>query len=180
MQIGRTKVIQYFLFIMKHSQRISRKHTSNWERRETNSFFQSSDLTHGEVRRDDDGIVDETVLKFLHLSHHFRLLIGRTVVMNDTNATQESHVDSHVLLGNCVHRRRQKGALHGDFLGQLRFQLNLGGREVDQTRQNQKVIVSQTTEVGGVNQRLNIQAVFFRVGLQMSGCVFEVQNHYVD
>lgn len=108
------------------------KHTSNWERRETNGLLQSSDVTHGDIWGNNDGVVDETVLELLHLSHHLSLLIGRAVVVNNTDTTQESHVDSHVLLSDGIHRGRQEGALHGDLLGQFRLQLHLRSREVDQ------------------------------------------------
>jgi hypothetical protein len=38
-------------------------------------------------------------------------------VVDNTETTEQSHVDSHVVLGDSVHRRGQKRGLQGDTLG---------------------------------------------------------------
>lgn len=146
-------------------------HTSNREGRETNLLLQSLELTNSDLRANHNRVVDETVFELLDLTHHLSLLLSGTVVVDDTNASQKRHVDGHVLLGDSVHRGRHKRGLQRDLLGQFGLQLDGGRWEVDQTRQDQKVIVGQTTKVGGVDQSLDVESVFFSVRGQVSGGV---------
>jgi hypothetical protein len=48
-------------------------------------------------------------------------------VVDDTQATKQSHVDGHVVLGDGVHGRGQKGGLQGDALGDRAVQADVGG-----------------------------------------------------
>jgi hypothetical protein len=50
-------------------------------------------------------------------------------VVDNTQSTEQGHVDSHVVLGDSVHGRGQEGSLQGDALGNRGVQADIGGRE---------------------------------------------------
>lgn len=91
--------------------------TSDREATEAPLGLQLLDLTNGGLGRDHNRIENETVLVSLNLTDHLRLVLGRAVVVDNTETTEQSHVDSHVVLGDSVHGRGQKRGLQGDTLG---------------------------------------------------------------
>lgn len=103
--------------------------TSDREATEAPLGLEVFGLTNGGLGGDDNGIQDETVLVSLNLADHLRLILGGAVVVNDTQATEQSHVDSHVVLGDSVHGRGQKGGLQGDTLSNRGIQGDIGGGE---------------------------------------------------
>lgn len=105
-----------------------------------------ANISYGVFGAHDNGIEDETILVLLDLAHHLGLLVGAAVVMNNANASEESHEDSHVGLRDSVHGRRHQRQFQCDALGDLGVESNLVSRETDVTRQDEEVIVS----VGGV------------------------------
>jgi hypothetical protein len=50
-------------------------------------------------------------------------------VVDDTQATEQGHVDGHVVLGDGVHGRRQERSLKTDALGNRGIQADIRGRE---------------------------------------------------
>lgn len=103
--------------------------TSHRETTETPLGLQVLGLTDGSLGRKHDGVQDEAVLVSLNLPHHLGLRLGRAVVMDDTQTTEQSHVDGHVVLGDGVHGRGKKRSLQRDTLGHRGVQSDLGGRE---------------------------------------------------
>lgn len=74
-------------------------------------LFQSFGFSDGGLTGDDERVYDEAVLVPLDFSYHICLGVGRTVVVNDTKTALQGHVDSHLMFGDGVHRRRDKGSL---------------------------------------------------------------------
>ena len=103
--------------------------TSDRETTEAPPLLQSLRLSDCGLGGDDDGVQDEAVLETLDLADHLGLLVGRAVVVNNTKTTEESHVDGHVVLGDGVHGRGEKGGLEGDALGDGRVKGDLVGGE---------------------------------------------------
>ncbi|KAH3665718.1 hypothetical protein OGAPHI_003906 [Ogataea philodendri] len=133
-----------FSIITKRVEKVD-KLTSHWERGETVFLTHSLDLTNRSGWRNDNRIVDETVLVLLDLSDHLSLFIRGTVVMDDTDTSQKGHVDGHVGLGDGIHRRRNERGLQSDFLGQLGLQIHNACREVNLTWQNKEIVVCETS-----------------------------------
>ena len=121
--------------------------TSHRETAEAPLLLQLAGLADGSLGRDDDGVKDEAVFVTLDLADHLGLLLNRAVVVDHTNATKESHVDGHVGLGDGVHGRRGEGSLEGDVAGELRGQVDLGGREANVAWQEQEIVVCLATHL---------------------------------
>lgn len=103
--------------------------TSDREATEAPLGLEVPSLTNGGLGRDDNGVQNETILISLNLADHLRLILSRAVVVNNTQTTEQSHVDSHVVLGDSVHGRGQKGSLQGDTLGNRGIQGDIGSGE---------------------------------------------------
>lgn len=103
--------------------------TSDREATEAPLGLEVFGLTNGGLGGDDNGVQDETVLVSLNLADHLRLILGGAVVVNNTQTTEQSHVDSHVVLGDSVHGGGQKGSLQGDTLGNRGIQGDIGSGE---------------------------------------------------
>jgi len=103
--------------------------TSDWKTAESPLLLQRLRLCDSCSWRDDNGVKDETVLKSLDLAHHLGLLIGRAVVVDDSQSTQKGEVNSHVVLGHGVHGRGNEGRLEGDALGDCGVEGDFRGRE---------------------------------------------------
>src|ERR1700712_2522905 len=91
--------------------------TSDGKPAETPFLLQSLDFTNCSLTAEDDGVQDETVLKPLHLLDHFGLCIGGAIMVNDPQTSLQSHVCSHLMFGDGVHGRRDKGCLKRYALG---------------------------------------------------------------
>lgn len=103
--------------------------TSNWEAAETPLGLQVFCFSDSSLGREDNRIQDKTVLVTLDLPDHLSLVFWSAVVVDDTQATQKSHVNGHVVLGDSVHGRRQEGSLQCDTLGDRGVQRNIGSRK---------------------------------------------------
>ena len=79
--------------------------TSDREAAKTPLLLECNGLSDCRLWRDNDWIGDEAVLESLDLADHLCLVCDGAVVVDDTDATQESHVDRHVMLGHSVHGR---------------------------------------------------------------------------
>lgn len=99
--------------------------TSNWETTETPLLLQSLDFSDSGVTVKNDWVEDEAVLVSLDLLNHLCLLVGRAVVVNDTQSSLQSHVDSHIVLSNGVHGRGDEWGLEGNSLGDWRLEGNI-------------------------------------------------------
>lgn len=77
--------------------------TSNWETAETPLGLQVLCFSDSSLGRKDDWIQDKAVLVTLDLPDHLGLVFRSAVVVDDTQATQKSHVNGHVVLGDSVH-----------------------------------------------------------------------------
>jgi hypothetical protein len=62
--------------------------TCDWNSAESEVSFNSSYIRNGVIRTEYNRIRDKPILKLLHLSHHFGLFIGRTIMMNHTKSTK--------------------------------------------------------------------------------------------
>lgn len=103
--------------------------TSDGEATETPLGLELLGLTNGSLRGENDGVQDETVFVSLNLADHLGLVLGSTVVVDNTKTTEQGHVDSHVVLGDSIHGRGQKGSLQRNTLGHRGIKGNIGGRE---------------------------------------------------
>lgn len=74
-------------------------------------------LANSGLWRKANRIENETILVSLHLPDHFGLIFRRAVMVNDTKTAEQSHMDSHVMLGDSIHGRRQERGLQGNTLG---------------------------------------------------------------
>ena len=103
--------------------------TSDGVSSESPPLLESPGLPDCGVGTDDDWVEDEAVLVALDFAYHLGLVIGRTVVVNDTKTTEESHMDGHGVLGDGVHGRRDERSLQGDSLGDRSVERHGAGRE---------------------------------------------------
>ena len=108
---------------------IFQKLTSDRETTETPLCLEILGLSDGGLGRENDRVQDEAVLISLDLADHLSLVLRSAVVVDNTQTTEESHVDGHVMLGDGVHGGGQKGGLQGDALGNWSVQADIGGRE---------------------------------------------------
>jgi len=141
--------------------------TCDGETTESPLLLEGLGLANSGVALDHDRVDDEAVLIALHLANHVGLGLRRAVVVNDTETTLKSHVDGHVMLGDSVHRRRDKGCLKRDTLGDGRVEADGRGREANVAGQQEEVVVSETTLHLGVHQILNTEAITALVLLQV-------------
>jgi hypothetical protein len=103
--------------------------TSDRETTETPPLLERLGLCDSGGRRNDNGVEDKAVLKALDLAHHLGLVILRAVVVNHTKATEQGNVDSHVVFGDRVHGRRDKGCLESDALRDGSIEVDVDGGE---------------------------------------------------
>ena len=80
-------------------------------------------LSHRRTLGDGDRIIDHTILSTLHDSHLTRLILNRHVLMDYTDTTFTGDGDSHLRLGNGIHRSRYKRHIQFDITRKARFQL---------------------------------------------------------
>jgi hypothetical protein len=88
------------------------------------------------VGREHNRVVDKAILVFLDLAYHGGLLLGRAVVVQDTNTTEQRHVDSHVGFRHRVHGTADKRRLERNVTRQLGLEHDLVGRKVDEARKD--------------------------------------------
>lgn len=105
------------------------KLTSHRETTETALSLELLDLTNSESRRNDDRLGNEAVLVTLNLPNHLGLVIGSAIVVNNAQTTEESHMNSHLVLSDSVHGRRHKRGFEGDTLGNGGIKGHLGRGE---------------------------------------------------
>jgi hypothetical protein len=122
-------------------------------------LLQRLGLANSGLPLDDHGIQNEAVFVPLDLPHHVGLGVGGAVMVNDAKTTLERHVDGHVVLSDRVHGRRDQGRLQGDLLGDGRVEGDGGGGEANVAREQQEVIVCQTTVDLGVHEVVNTQTI---------------------
>jgi hypothetical protein len=132
-QIDLNAVERKLLYLLSHPQRAGRRKrywlTSDGETAETELLLESDGLADGGLGGDDDRVEDETVLVALDLADHLGLLVGGAVVVDNTETTEEGHVDGHVVLGDGVHGGGEEGSLEGDALSDGRVKGDLVGGE---------------------------------------------------
>ena len=133
--------------------------TSDRETTETPLLLKSFSFANSGVGVNDDRVVDETVLVSLDLADHVGLSLGGAVVVNNTKTTLESHVDGHLVFRDSVHRRRDEGGSESDALGDGRFKADLRGSEANVAREEQEVVVGQTTVLGCVHKLMDVETI---------------------
>lgn len=133
----------------------SRKLTGDRETAKAPFLLQGLGFTNSGALADDNRIIDKAVFVSLDLPDHGGLRVGRAVVVNDTQTTLQSHMNGHFMLGDGVHGRRNEGRLQDDVLGNGRIERDLRGSKANVARQDEEVIVRQTTASLCVHQLLN-------------------------
>lgn len=103
--------------------------TSHRESTETPLLLEFLRFPHGRLGRKHDRLGDETVLVSLHLSHHLCLVFSRAVVVDDSETSQERHVDGHVVLRNSVHGGGEQRGLQRNTLGDWHVKRDLRSGE---------------------------------------------------
>lgn len=112
---------------------------------ESKSSFDVVDVADRSVGTKTNGVGDETVLVFLDFSDHGGLILGRAVVVDDTETTVKGERDGHSVLSDRVHGRREERSVEGDFLGDFCLEGDNGSGERYMPREHQEIIVSQST-----------------------------------
>lgn len=135
------------------------RHTSNWETTESPLLLQGLDVLDGLALVEDNWVIDEAVLVTLDLGDHLGLLIWGAVVVDDTEATLESHGDGHLVLGDSVHRRGDERSLEGDSLGDWRLEVDGRGWEANVAWKDEEIVVCKPTVLVGVEELLNGKAI---------------------
>ena len=160
----------------RRTSRKCQKLTSHGKTTETPLLLEGNGFANSGVPIDDNRVEDEAVLVALHLADHVGLSIGGTVVVDHTQTTLESHVDGHLVLCDRVHGRRDEGGLESDPLGDRRIKHDLGGGKPNVAREQQEVIVSQTTMLGRVHELMKIQPIAALVLLEHLQGLGEVRD----
>lgn len=133
--------------------------TSNRETTKTPLVFQSFGLADSGVAVKNDWIQDKAILESLDLLDHLGLLISRTVVVNDTESTLQSNVNSHIMFSNGIHGGGDKWSLERDPLGDWRIENDFGSSKSNVTGKNEEIIVGQASVLLGVEEGLDIQSI---------------------
>uniref|UniRef100_A0A2M4B1W9 Putative secreted protein n=1 Tax=Anopheles triannulatus TaxID=58253 RepID=A0A2M4B1W9_9DIPT len=112
------------------------------------------------------------MLVLLHLVHLVRLVLGRAVVMNNADTAAKRHRDGHVGFRNRVHGRGNQRRLQHNFLRQRGGQIDLVGRKIDESRENDKVVVRQAIALLEqlLARKAILQAFLFSVGTVFHRC----------
>jgi hypothetical protein len=103
--------------------------TCDWKAAEAPPRLECLCLSDSGRGRNDNRVEDEAVLETLDLAHHLGLIVLRAVVVNDTKTTQQCNVNRHVVLGDCVHGRRDEGCLYGNALRDRGIEVDIYGGE---------------------------------------------------
>lgn len=106
------------------------KLTSDREATEAPFGLQVLSLADGGLGGEDDGIEDEAVLVSLDFTDHLGLVLSAAVVVDDTQTTEQSHMNGHVVLGDSVHGGGQQRSLQRNTLSDGGVQNGIGSREV--------------------------------------------------
>ena len=81
------------------------------------------------IRLHSDWVGDHPTFRTLDLADHLGLVVLGAVVVDHTKTTEQGNVDSHVVLSDCVHGRRDERSLEGDALCDRGIEGDIGGRE---------------------------------------------------
>lgn len=92
--------------MLKADVRKKKSRTSHRKPAKAPGGLQFSDLSHRSLGGNNDGVQNETVLVTLNLADHLRLVFRRAVMVDNTQAAEQSHVNGHVVLRHGVHGRR--------------------------------------------------------------------------
>ena len=103
--------------------------TSDGETTEAPPLLQSLCLSNCGLGGDDDGVENEAILETLDLADHLGLVVLRAIVVDHTKTTEQSNVNSHVMLSDRVHGRGDERSLEGDALCDRSVESDIGGRE---------------------------------------------------
>jgi hypothetical protein len=101
--------------------------TCDWEAAEAPLCLECLCLSDRGLGRNDNRVKDEAVLEALDLAHHLGLVILRAVVVDHTESTQQRNVNRHVVFGDCVHGRGDKGRLDGNALRDWGIEVDING-----------------------------------------------------
>ena len=101
------------------------------------------ELLERRVRADGDRVGDDPGLGPLHQVDLVGLVLDREVAVQHAEAALAGHRDRHPRLGDGVHRGADQRHLERDLAGQPGRRVDVGGREVGVTRQQQDVVVGQ-------------------------------------
>lgn len=92
-------------------------------------------------------------------------------MVNDTKTTLQSHVDSHLVLGDGVHGGRNEGSLESDALGDRSIERHRRGSEANVAGKQQEVVVGKTTVLGSIHELVEIESIVALVLLEdVEGC----------
>jgi hypothetical protein len=153
--------------------------TSDRETSKSPLLLQCLDFPDSAVAAEDNRVQNEAILETLYLLHHLCLLVGGTIVMNDTQATLKGHMNCHFMFGNSIHGGRDEWGLERDSLGDWRLQSDLGGSKANIARKDKEIIVGQTPMLLGVKNTFNVKPITLLVlfqhleGLGVVQCVTE-------
>lgn len=92
-------------------------------------------------------------------------------MVNDTKTTLQSHVDSHLVLGDGVHGGRDEGSLESDALGDRSIERHRRGSEANVAGKQQEVVVGETAVLGSIHELVEIESIVALVLLEdVEGC----------
>ncbi len=152
--------------------------TSHRETTETPLLFESLCFSDRGIATKHNRINDEAVLVSLHLLNHLGLLVGRAVVVDDTQTTLQSDGNSHFVLSDGIHGGGDKWCLEGNALGDWRLQRDFGRGEANVTWQNQEIIVCQTSVLLRIQKALDVESITLLILLEGLDRICEWQDTF--
>ena len=119
------------------------------------------------VRREGDGIIDDTGLKPFDPTHLARLRLDIEVAVDHPHAAGLRHGDGHARLGHGVHRGTQKRDIEGDRLGHLRARVGIGRQDRAFARHKENVVKSEG--LANLHWRVSLEGVGWHVPIPWGG-----------
>lgn len=104
-------------------------------------------------------------------------------MVDDTETAEQSHVNGHVVLSDSIHGRREERSLESNALGDRSVEVDFGGGEAfeksqsrsplafaklertDVARQDQEIVVGETTVPLGINEGVDVDAIVLSIVL---------------
>src|SRR5580704_14297908 len=108
-------------------------------------------LANGDIRRNGDGVDDHTGFGALDTIDFFRLAVERHIAMNDADAALPGDADGEARFRDGVHGGGSERNVEGEFTGEIRGGVDVGGKDGRAARLEEHVVECKTFGDGTVN-----------------------------
>ena len=95
-------------------------------------------------RREEKGIIDDTVFAALDAIHLIGLLANGHILMNDADAALPGHGDGHAAFGNGIHGGTDERSIEVNIPGQTGAHIDIGGQHCAVGRYHQDIIEGES------------------------------------